>query len=120
MSVVKDIARLGIGSPFKTSSPFLMCVYHKDQYPAGDSKMQAPRKGNGADFDAKQPYRMYHGDYVPGFPQHPHRGFETITATMTGLVDHSDSQGNAGRYGQGDFNWMTAGAGIVHGEIFPL
>ena len=47
-------------------------------------------------------------------------GFETLTATTEGLVDHTDSQGNAGRYGQGDLQWMTAGAGIVHGEMFPL
>jgi len=82
--------------------------------------MQAPRQGNGADFDWSLPYRMYHGDRVPGFPQHPHRGFETLTATLEGLVDHSDSSGCAGRYGEGDLQWLTAGAGVVHGEMFPL
>ncbi|KAJ3303670.1 hypothetical protein HDV03_003644 [Kappamyces sp. JEL0829] len=105
-----------------TQDPFLFAVYHKDDYPADTSggKMQAPRKGNGMDFDADQPWRMYHGDRFPGFPQHPHRGFETITATIDGIIDHSDSMGGAGRYGQGDLQFMTAGKGIVHGENFPL
>lgn len=47
-------------------------------------------------------------------------GFETITATMEGLIDHSDSLGNGGRYGKGDLQWMTAGGGVVHSEMFPL
>ena len=106
--------------PAATPDPFLFCVYHKDNYPAGDDKMQAPKVGNGADFDPNAAYRMYHGSRIPGFPQHPHRGFETLTCTMEGLVDHTDSLGNAGRYGQGDLQWMTAGQGIVHAEMFPL
>lgn len=120
LSSILSVSRLPRSGPFNTPDPFLFCVYHKDHYPAGDAKMQAPRKGNGADFNPDAPYRMYHGDRIPGFPQHPHRGFETVTATIEGLVDHSDSTGSSGRYGQGDLQWMTAGKGIVHGEMFPL
>lgn len=58
-----------IGFPMKTLDPFLFCVYHLDHYPAGDAKMRAPRRGNGADFTPTAPYRMYHGDEIPGFPQ---------------------------------------------------
>lgn len=106
--------------PWDVPDPFLFCVYHRDDYPAGDEQARAPRAGNGADFDPSAPYRMYHGDRIPGFPQHPHRGFETVTATLEGIIDHSDSLGQGGRYGHGDLQWMTAGKGIVHGENFPL
>ena len=63
---------------------------------------------------------MYHGSTVPGFPVHPHRGFETVTFVRQGLIDHADSLGAAARFGRGDVQWLTAGKGIVHAEMFPL
>src|SRR5262249_11886458 len=61
-----------------------------------------------------------HGDRIPGFPQHPHRGFETVTLARKGFIDHSDSLGATARFGHGDVQWLTAGAGIQHCEMFPL
>jgi redox-sensitive bicupin YhaK (pirin superfamily) len=57
------------------------------------------------------------GDYIAGFPDHPHRGFETVTYMLAGSMEHRDNQGNAGLLGPGSVQWMTAGRGIVHSEM---
>jgi hypothetical protein len=57
------------------------------------------------------------GDYLAGFPWHPHRGIETITYVLAGTVEHGDSLGNRGTLGAGDVQWMTAGSGILHQEM---
>ncbi|MFC1580909.1 pirin family protein [Thermodesulfobacteriota bacterium] len=56
-------------------------------------------------------------DYLAGFPWHPHRGIETVTYMIEGLVEHGDSMGNEGAIGTGDIQWMTAGSGIIHQEM---
>jgi redox-sensitive bicupin YhaK (pirin superfamily) len=119
------IKRLGpLGFPWQTPDPFLMCVYHQDAYPAGNERLgpavSLAGRNIGQDFEGKDGWRMYHGDTVPGFPRHPHRGFETVTLVRRGFIDHSDSLGATARFGQGDAQWLTAGKGIEHSEMFPL
>ena len=114
-----------LGFPWETQDPFLFCAHHRDEYPKGNDKMGVDfndLKGRnvGQDFTLKDGWRMYHGSNIPGFPTHPHRGFETITINKQGIVDHSDSLGASGRFGEGDVQWMTAGKGIQHSEMFPL
>lgn len=110
--------------PWPTLDPFLFCVHHLDLYPRGNAQMgpDASLDGRriGMDFAGKDGWRMYHGDVIPGFPRHPHRGFETVTLARRGVIDHADSLGATARFGGGDVQWMTAGAGIVHSEMFPL
>lgn len=107
-----------------TIDPFLFCAHHDDAYPAGDDEL-APAvpvedRDLGQDFSARDGWSMYHGLTVPGFPGHPHRGFETVTFVRQGVIDHADSLGAAARFGRGDVQWLTAGRGIVHAEMFPL
>ena len=77
--------------------------------------------GNTRDYD---PFLLFDdfrndnpGDYLAGFPWHPHRGIETITYVLAGNVAHGDSLGNRGSLGAGDVQWMTAGSGIMHQEM---
>ena len=113
-----------LGFPWETADPFLFCVHHDDAYPRGNAQLgpAAALDGRelGNDFAGKDGWRMYHGMTVPGFPAHPHRGFETVTIVRRGLIDHSDSLGATARFGGGDVQWLTAGRGIMHSEMFPL
>ena len=122
-SPILDVKPLG-NPPWETFDPFLFCVHHLDNYPSGNAKMgpDASLAGRqmGQDFARKDGWSMYHGEVVPGFPSHPHRGFETITLARNGFIDHSDSLGATARFGHGDVQWMTAGKGIQHSEMFPL
>jgi hypothetical protein len=120
--VILEVTELSM--PWMGLDPFIFTVHHVDHYPAGNLVQgpAAPLAGRrlGADFSYLDGWSMYHGRVVPGFPQHPHRGFETVTVVRRGYVDHSDSLGATARYGQGDTQWLTAGAGIQHAEMFPL
>ena len=96
----------------------------------------AIRQQEGAGFTVRRPFptpslplvdpfllldEMGPADYGPGqavgAPDHPHRGFETVTYVLDGEMEHEDSAGHRGRIGPGDVQWMTAGAGIVHSEM---
>ena len=118
------LGTLPLGFPWETQDPFLFCVHHDDAYPRGNEQLgpaaSLAGRNIGMDFEGKDGWRMYHGDVVPGFPQHPHRGFETVTVARRGFIDHSDSLGATARFGRGDVQWMTAGRGVVHSEMFPL
>jgi len=61
--------------------------------------------------------KVYGPAEAPGFPDHPHCGFETVTYVLQGGMQHKDSQGHTGKLGPGDVQWMTAGSGIVHSEM---
>lgn len=122
-NAIKSIKPLDF--PWQTQDPFLFCVHHEDFYPKGNDVMgpaaSLAGRNLGQDFTPNEDgWRMYHGEHVPGFPAHPHRGFETVTVVTKGVVDHSDSLGAAGRFGFGDVQWMTAGKGVQHCEMFPL
>ncbi|MFT5701348.1 MAG: redox-sensitive bicupin YhaK (pirin superfamily) [Desulforhopalus sp.] len=122
-AIIKKVRPLSF--QWETSDPFIFCVHHEDFFPKGNGQLgpDAPLLSGrclGQDFTVKDGFRMYHGERIPGFPEHPHRGFETVTVVQRGMVDHADSLGGAGRYGGGDTQWMTAGKGIQHSEMFPL
>lgn len=118
------IQRLKLEMFWPTFDPFLFCAFHDDRFPKGDGQLRPDAslagRNIGQDFAGINGWRMYHGSRIPGFPAHPHRGFETVTIVNEGFVDHADSMGAAGRYGEGDTQWMTAGKGVQHSEMFPM
>ncbi len=122
MPAIKDLIQLGF--PWEGFDPFIFTVHHLDRYPEGNDQLgpavELTGRNLGSDFSYQDGWSMYHGVGVPGFPQHPHRGFETVTVVRRGFVDHSDSLGATARYGEGDVQWLTTGSGIMHSEMFPL
>ena len=110
--------------PWPTQDPFIFCAYHYDEYPGGNDDLgpnvSLQGRNIGQDFASKDGWNMYHGTDIPGFPAHPHSGFETVTIVTKGMVDHSDSIGGKGRFGGGDVQWLTSGKGVQHSEMFPL
>lgn len=125
MTTNKILGKQNLGFQWQTEDPFLVTVYHKDHYPAGNEEQGVDPKylvgrNMGEDFELRDGFRMYHGDSVPGFQAHPHKGFETVTVVLEGFVDHFDSTGAKGRYGNGDVQWLTTGSGCQHTEMFPL
>lgn len=124
MKVPPIIDVVELSFPWEGLDPFIFTVHHVDHYPRGNEALGPDTsllgRNLGADFSYRQGWSMYHGVAVPGFPQHPHRGFETVTVVQRGYVDHSDSLGATARYGEGDVQWLTTGSGIMHSEMFPL
>ncbi len=119
---IKKVEPLSL--PWKTQDPFIFCSYHLDKYPGGNEELGPNTNLNGRnigqDFASKDGWNMYHGTKVPGFPAHPHSGFETVSIVTQGMADHSDSLGAKGRFGNGDVQWLTSGKGVQHAEMFPL
>jgi len=114
-----------IGMHWDTEDPFVFVSHHRDDYPQGNAQQAPPLaeiggRSLGRDYKEVFGFRMYHGKVVPGFPLHAHWGYETITLSEKGFIDHFDSLGNQGRYGYGDMQWISAGSLYVHNEMYPL
>jgi redox-sensitive bicupin YhaK (pirin superfamily) len=117
---------IGMERSWRMFDPFLLCDHFSASMPPAYKDTLGPDpallqgRNIGSDFSRKDGWSMAHGETVPGFPKHPHRGFETISILRQGYVDHSDSLGATARLGPGDVQWMTAGSGIQHCEMMPL
>ncbi len=105
--------------------PFIFVSHHEDDYPQGNAQMAPPLqeisgRNLGRDYKKMLGFRMYNGKVVPGFPMHAHWGYETVTLPQIGYVDHSDCEGNTGRFGFGDVQWVSAPGFYEHCEMYPL
>ena len=110
---------------WSADDPFTFISHHHDNYPKGNAQMAPPLdlirgRNLGRDYQERFGFRMYHGRVVPGFPMHAHWGYETVTIAEKGFVDHFDTEGNHGRFGNGDMQWTLASSRYEHCEMYPL
>lgn len=121
----KPFKATGLGMHWDTEDPFLFVSHHEDDYPHGNRQQAPPLeeitgRNLGRDYMKLLGFRMYHGKVVPGFPMHAHWGFETLTVSELGFVDHFDTEGIQGRFGPGDAQWVSASSKYEHCEMYPL
>ncbi len=119
------ILKENLSMHWDTEDPFIFASHHEDDYPKGNAQMAPPLmeisgRNLGRDYQKFFGFRMYNGKVVPGFPLHAHWGYETVTLPQIGYVDHSDSEGNTGRFGFGDVQWVSAPSFYEHCEMYPL
>jgi redox-sensitive bicupin YhaK (pirin superfamily) len=105
--------------------PFTFVSHHEDDYPHGNRQHAPPLeeirgRNLGRDYQKRFGFRMYNGKVVPGFPKHAHWGYETVTLPAVGYIDHFDIEGNHGRFGFGDVQWVCASSKYEHCEMYPL
>ncbi len=122
-STVQKIVDINIH--WSGDDPFTFISHHHDTYPKGNAQMAPPLetirgRNLGRDYQERMGFRMYHGRVVPGFPMHAHWGYETVTIAEKGFVDHFDTEGNNGRFGNGDMQWTLASSRYEHCEMYPL
>lgn len=122
-STVQKIVDINIH--WSGDDPFTFISHHHDNYPKGNAQMAPPLetirgRNLGRDYQERMGFRMYHGRVVPGFPMHAHWGYETVTIAEKGFVDHFDTEGNHGRFGNGDMQWTLASSRYEHCEMYPL
>lgn len=122
-STVQKIVDINIH--WSGDDPFTFVSHHHDNYPKGNSQLAPPLntisgRNLGRDYQERMGFRMYHGRVVPGFPMHAHWGYETLTIAEKGFVDHFDTEGNHGRFGNGDMQWTLASSRYEHCEMYPL
>ena len=107
-----------LSNRWQTLDPFLFCVHHIDLYPKGNDRFgpAASLAGHdiGQDFGNPDGWSMYHGDVVPGFPQHPHRGIRDRSPSSARATSIIGFAGRGGAVRHGRRAWLTAGAGVVH------
>lgn len=121
----KPFKTIGLGMHWDTEDPFIFASHHEDDYPHGNRQQAPPLeeisgRNLGRDYKKIFGFRMYHGKVVPGFPMHAHWGYEILSVPELGYIDHFDTERIEGRYGFGDYQWISASSKYQHCEMYPL